>query len=134
MKKRFFSFPAILLICLCLSGCQTQQPLCRVVTRVDIACEHDGIPIRRVYTDTKKMEAVLLYMRLLRPKGVPQADPEAVDADVYEITVSLSDGQQHIYRQKAHRYFQEAASLWESIAPEKAAGLYSLMRHYESDL
>lgn len=134
MKKKISLLIALCLVIATMWGCQrTKRPLCRVVTQVDITCDHDGLPIRRHYTETEKMEAVLLYLRLLRPSGPPITDPDTIDADIYEITVSLSDGQQRIYRQKDHRYFRDALNGWQNISPERASGLYSLMRHYESD-
>lgn len=135
MKKKILVLLTISLAVAAMCGCQrTRRPLCRVVTQVDIACDHEGLPIRRHYTDTEKMEAVLLYLRLLRPGDAPATDPERIDADVYEITVSLSDGQQKVYRQKDHRYFRDALNGWQNVAPERAARLYNLMRHYESDV
>ena len=135
MKKKISLFIALCLVLAAMRGCQrAKRPLCRVVTQVDIACDHDGLPIRRHYTETEKMEAVLLYLRLLRPSGPPITDPDTVDADIYEITVSLSDGQQRIYRQKDHRYFRDALNGWQNVAPDRASRLYTLMRHYESDL
>lgn len=135
MKRKFLVF---LLLCgavLCLWGCRSQQRiLCRFVTQVDIACDHEGVPIRRHYTNTKKMEAVLLYLRLLRTGRPPAVDPDLVNADVYEITVTLSDGQKHVYAQKDHRYFRKGGTGWMNIPPEQAAGLYEVMRHYESDI
>ena len=79
------------------------------------------------------MQSVLLYLRLLKPFGKPDTDPELVAAPVFEITVQLSDGQRHIYRQKDHRYFSKNALPWENIDPARASGLYALMRHYPSD-
>ena len=135
MKKKKTILIATILIIAAMCGCQNQRkPLCRVVTQVDIACDHAGIPIRRHYTDTEKIEAVLIYLRLLNPGGAPAKNPDEIDADVYEITVSLSDGQKKVYRQKDHRYFREAIGSWQSVAPDRAARLYTLMRHFESDL
>lgn len=135
MKKKNLLLIAMIFVIAAMYGCQSQEkPLCRVVTQVDIACDHEGIPIRRHYTDTEKMEAVLLYLRLLNPGGAPTKNPDQIDADIYEITVSLSDGHKKVYRQKDHRYFREAIGGWQSIAPDRAARLYTLMRHYGSDL
>lgn len=135
MKKKFSLFVMLCVAVTAMCGCQNKsRPLCRVVTQVDITCDHEGIPIHRHYTETEKMEAVLLYLRLLRPGGQPVTDPDTVNADIYEITVSLSDGQQRVYRQKDHRYFREALSGWQNIAPDRASRLYTLMRHYQSDL
>ena len=135
MKKKMIPFLMLSLAAFFLCGCQKEQrPLCRIVTQVEITCDHNGLPISRRYTDDEKMQAVLLHLRLLHPAGIPDIDPEVVDADVYEIVVTLSNGQQRIYRQKDHRYFRKPSSGWQSIPPEQASRLYALMRHFESDL
>ena len=135
MKRKIIIFLLLCIAAVSLWGCRSQQRvLCRFVTRVDISCDYKGVPVRRHYTDTKKMEAVLLYLRLLRPSGPPVVDPNTVDGDIFQITVTLSDGQQNIYSQKAHRYFCKGSASWMNISPEQAAGLYEVMRHYESDI
>ena len=120
-----------------LSGCikndTLQKPLCRVVTQVDISCQTEHMLIQRHYTHPEKMEYVLLYLRLLKPSGKPDVDPEQLDKAVYHITVSLSDGTKRLYRQKAHQYFSKDSRTWEKIDPEKAAGLYRLMEKIPSD-
>ena len=137
MKKIIKLF---VLFCFCafiISGCSKNDtpanPLCRVVTRVDISCQHENILIQRHYTQNEKMESVLLYLRLLKPLGKPQTDPDSIDAEIFEITVHLSDGKQRIYRQKAHRYFSQQTRPWETIDPQQASMLYSIMRHLPSD-
>lgn len=131
----------IFLIC-CLSvtimcGCGVNnvlpEPLCRVVTQVDISCQTEHMLIQRHYTHPDKMEYVLLYLRLLKPLGKPDTDPEQINKDVYEITVHLSDGSKKLYRQKAHRYFSRESRPWETIDPAQAAGLYQLMQKLPSD-
>ena len=117
------------------SGCSKQdaKPLCRVVTGVEISCQHQDVQIRRHYTDTEKMEYVLIYLRLLKPLGRPDADPNTINADVYEITLELSDGNKKHYLQKDHRYFLKDTGTWQSISPEQAEGLYRLMRKIPGD-
>ena len=137
MKKFTLLFILFCFGTVIISGCSKQNtqlvPQCRVVTRVDISCVHEKGLIQRNYTDSEKMESVLLYLRLLKPFGKPETDPELIDAAVFEITVHLSDGDRHIYRQKDHRYFSENSHPWKKIDPTKASGLYALMRHYASD-
>lgn len=135
MKKRWNWIWALCFWMLILSGCQQKEPptACRVVTQVDIFCQHEDVQIRRHYTQPQKMEYVLLYLRLLEPQGVPQIDPEQVDADVYEITVKLSDGETKVYRQKDHRYFSEGTQPWQAIDPEQASLFYRLLGQIPSD-
>lgn len=137
MKKAVKRFVLFCFSVLIMSGCGKNDaqtsPLCRVVTQVDIACRREDLLIQRFYTDPEKMESVLLYLRLLKPLGKPETDPEPLYKDVYKITVHLSDGKKRIYRQKAHRYFSKDSRTWEKIDPEYASGLYSLMRRFPSD-
>lgn len=137
MKKITKLFCLFCFTAFMISGCGTgdarPKPLTRVVTRVDIACRREQMLIHRHYTDTEKMESVLLYLRLLEPVGKPDTDPERILRDQYQITVHLSDGKKRIYRQKAHRYFSADARRWKMIDPEQAAGLYTLMRRLPSD-
>lgn len=137
MGKVAKGFVLFCFIAVIMTGCgknnAKQAPLCRVVTQVDISCRREDILIQRHYTDTKKMESVLLYLRLLKPLGKPETDPENLNKDVYEITIQLSDGNTKIFRQKAHRYLSRGDRPWEMIDPEQAYGLYTLMRHYPSD-
>lgn len=137
MKKAIKLFILFCFSAVIMCGCGTNntpaQPLCRVVTQVDISCRKEHMLIQRHYTDTEKMEYVLLYLRLLKPLGKPDTDPDALDKDVYEITVHLSDGNRRIYRQKAHKYFSWDSRPWEMINSAQASGLYALMEHLPSD-
>ncbi len=135
MKKQFKLFIVSCFLIFTLFGCakKTAQPTLRVVTGVEISCKYKDVPIRRYYTDSKKIEYVLLYLRLLKPSATNQARPETTDGDVYEITLQLLDGGQRIYRQMDHRYLCQNTGPWQSIAPEQAEGLYRLMRKLPSD-
>ena len=134
--KSLIKFLSPVLLVLFLLGCQknTQpRPLCRVVTQVDILCQSDSQPLQRCYTDENKMRAVLLYLRLLRIGKPPEINPDTVSADVYLITVSLSDGTQKTYTLKDHQYFKKGTEGWLSIPPTQAADLYRLIWFYDSD-
>ncbi len=120
-----------------MSGCSRNNPpvfpLCRVVTQVDISCQKENMVLNRHYTQSEKMESVLLYLRLIKPLGKPENDPDTVEREIYRITVHFSDGEKRIYRQKAHRYLSVDGKPWKTIDPEQAAQLYALMQHYPSD-
>ncbi len=124
-------------VCIIMSGCAKSNtkndPFCRVVTQVDITCQHEDLFIERHYTDTEKIESVLIYLRLLKPLTIAESDPDGIDADIYEINVHLSDGARRIYRQKAHRYISKDFRAWKDVDPGHAAQLYALMRHFPSD-
>lgn len=119
-----------------LSGCISEkpapQPLCKVVTQVDITCQQKDMLIHRHYTDSQKMQFVLLYLRLLNPRHTSQPVPEQTE-DLYEIRILFSNGSQRVYRQKFHRYLSRDDAPWQTISPQQAAGLYTLMRALPSD-
>ena len=133
--KRLISFLMLALLLFPLAfGCrQKDQPSFRFVTQLDIYFQYNDIHLQRHYTTDEKIEAVLLYMRLLHTEDAPVTDPEAITSDTYTITVSFSDGSQQTHIQKAHRYFRRHGSGWQTIQPRQAAQLYALMRHYPSD-
>ena len=116
-------------------GCSPKKSYMQshLVTQVDISCQHKDVKFSRHYTDEQKMSYVLLYLRLLKPLGTPETDPQAIDGDECRITVQLSDGRQKIYTQKAHRYFSGTAQLWQRIDPAQAAGLYRLIQVLPAD-
>ncbi len=137
MKKVIKIFLVIYFFATIMSGCGTVDssaiPICRVVTQVDISCRQENMFLQRHYTDSKKMESVLLYLRLLKPLGKPNTDPDSIARETYNITIHFSDGQKRVYRQKAHRYLSIDNHPWRAIDPEQASELYALMGYYPSD-
>ena len=133
--KRMISFGVLVLLLFPLTfGCrQKNQPAFRFVTQVDISFHYNDILLQRHYTSDEKIEAVLLYMRLLHTGEAPAINPEDITTDTYGIIVSFSDGTRQTHIQKAHRYFRRHGSGWQTIQPLQAAQLYELMRHYHSD-
>ena len=133
--KRLISFAILVLFLFPLTfGCrQKSQPVFRFVTQVDISFRYNDILLQRHYTSDEKIEAVLLYMRLLHTGDAPTVNPEDITTDTYGITVSFSDGTRQTHTQKAHRYFRRHGSGWQTIQPLQAAQRYELMRHYPSD-
>ena len=136
MKKKIFLIFLLLFAGLSLCGCSrihSEKPLFRVVTAVDVSCRQENVEISRHYETFEKMEAVLLYIRLADKGRTPETNPETLAADTWQICVQLSDGQQHIYKQKDHRYFYRPRQGWRTLDPAHAAKLYALLRRYESD-
>ena len=134
MKRWFGFFLLPLLLIAVLSGsAKPERAKCRYVTQIDVDCQVDGQLQHIRYTDQEKMRAVLLYLRLLRTEKVPTDAPEIRDADVFEITVSLSNGAQRKYIQKDHSYFRKGNDTWQYIQPQQAAELKRLLFFFESD-
>lgn len=133
--KHFFA--KLLLICLPLtlfSGCKKQTPdLPNIASRIEISCQHKDVLVQRNYTDQDKMQAVLIYLRLLKPQGIAQADPLSLQKDVFEINIHLFDGQIHNYKQTGHRFFKKGHQVWKNISQDEAVRLYQILLKYESD-
>lgn len=109
------------------------QPVYRTVTQVDVVTEYKDQLIHRHYNTPEKMRPMLLYLRLLKPYGKP-VQPNEADDNVFLISISLSDGRQHYYRQASHRYFSKGNGPWKHIDPGQAAQLYDILRQLPSDL
>ena len=126
------------ILCICtalLCGCREKEPdaASRLVSQVDITCQEEDVQISRHYTDPQKMENVLLYLRLLKPKITPQAEASAAEGEIYHIRVRRADNTEILYWQKDHRYFAKGQEPWREIEPEQADGLYRLIRQMDSD-
>ena len=133
--KKYTIFFLLALYCL-LPGCSRSHlpaPLCRVVTQVDVFSSRDDIPHLRSYTATGKVEAVLLYLRLLKPLHPAGTDADSMSGDVFTIRLQFSDGTHRLYRQKSHRYIARDDGPWLTLEPELAADLYRLLRSLPSD-
>lgn len=125
----------LLLLFFCLCGCSKQQrPACNVVTQIDITCTYGNQQLQRCYTDSEKMQAVLLYMRLLRNDKTADTAAQPLAATDFQITVSMSDGTKRFYHQKDYRFFQKNDGGWQRIPPEQAMELYRLIHFYDSDV
>ena len=133
MKKAVKLWCLLFSCILLLSGCAKKETSAyRVVTAVDISFRYEDMLLQRHYTQSDKVESVLLYLRLLKPLGKTTV-PTGNDRDLYHITVLFSDGSTKQYQQRAHRFLNRREHIWEIIDPGYAANLYALMRHYPSD-
>lgn len=139
MNKRGKLFPLLILVLFIFSGCSRihtpdeTSPDLRMVTRVDVACTRDGETIRRSYTAPEKLEAMLLYLRLLDPQGRADTNPEELVGTASEITLHFSNGQNRVYRQRGDRFLSKDAEPWQNIDREHAEKLYPLLLLMDSD-
>ena len=132
--KKLFVFLALFPIILCGCGKKNSSVTPNYVTGVDIICSQNGKNFSIKYQDNEKVEAVLLYLRLLEPRQLPVNVPKPDDPSLYEIHVHLSNGETRLYKQVDHRFFWHAKAGWRGIPPEQASGLYALLRYYPTDL
>jgi hypothetical protein len=134
MKKDVKTRYLLFLFLFLLSGCgKNFSPAYRAVTAVDISFRYEDMLLQRHYTQSDKIESVLLYLRLLKSLGTTTEHATGDNRDVYDIAVRFSDGTTKHYLQKSHRFLSRRAHVWERIDPGQAANLYALMRHYPSD-
>lgn len=140
MKKYPAILIAVMLCGLILSGCSRNhtsrptEPAIRYVTKVDVTCKKDQAALRWQYTDSEKMEAILLYLRTLRRSGTAQVDPQRVEGDHFEILLHYSDGSRRVYYQHADRYLSQDYKPWEQIDHKQAQDLYPLLESMPSDV
>lgn len=136
MKKKFLIPVFLCFFLVFLPGCSKKaaqaKPLCRVVTAAEIIGQEKGVQIHRKYTDTQKIQWVLLYLRTIEPDIRPTVPPEN-PASRYEICLTFSSGERKIFRQAAHRFFCAQPRSWHAIDPAQAAGLYALLRQVPGD-
>ena len=134
MRKFAKIFCLAVAVAVLLTGCGQKESAAgsRVVTGVQVTFQEEDVQLFRHYTQEQKMEYVLLYLRLLKKKGLAKPQPDTVRRE-YCITVTRADGSRTVYRQRAHRYLSVDGSPWENIAPAQAAELYKLLRYVPSD-
>ena len=132
MKQKKLAF--ILCLLIALSGCTGKKPpqSGRVVTKIDVACTKDDVQHLLAYRQPQKIEAVLNYLRCVKYRGKPESNPEALPGELYEITVTNSDGTNRIYRQKENRYLYRGGS-WETIDPNWGNYLFLLLKLMPGD-
>lgn len=137
MKKSVFGISVILSILLLLAGCRsTPEPTeaaCRIVTQISVTYDNGPIHLRREYSSTEKMRAILHYLRWIDPYGTPSEDPEMAQGSTFRIVVLCANGSEKIYLQKADRFMQIDGAPWQTIDPERAITLSQMVAEMESD-
>ncbi len=117
-----------LLLPLLLWGCSRSkipaEPMCRVVTQVGVAATIDGEVYAYTHTDSKEMESVLCYLRLLQKGKKADIDPDSFRSDSYRITIYYSDGQSTTYRQLHTDFLQIDDGPWQTIDGAKMELLF----------
>lgn len=107
-------------------------PPCHVVTEVSVSWAEGGTEYRRTYTDQRKMEKLLLYLRSLKPQP-PSVTPELLDTPKYQITLRLSDDSQVFFTQYGLSFFSKADGSIQLIDAEKAARLALILEAIPED-
>lgn len=134
--KRVCLLLVMILAMVGLSGChigQKDDHVCRVVTGISIVHHVGDATSTRDYSDPKKMELFLTYLRLLKPSILARTDPEEIAADSYRITLRFSDGSEKNYYQHGNRYLSENCQPWREVDPKYAGSLDELFRSTPGD-
>ena len=121
----------LILLCSTLSGCSRadtpQQPVCRVVTQIDVAAAHDGTVSYHTFTDSENMETLLNYLRQLHPGTTTDIEAGTFRTDAYEITVSYSDGNQTTYYQIYNDFLKKDHGAWKQVDTDQGATLFPIL-------
>ena len=123
----------LLALCFMLTGCVRAEklPVCRVVTGVQVELQQNGKLLRRSYTKTESVQAMLNYLRILKPYG--PVIPEAGDGDGCRITLQFSHGPDTVYLQQGNSYLCCDGGRWETIDGNRATLLYPMLLLMPSD-
>lgn len=102
-----------------------------IVKRVEVTLQQPEALTLRYYTQEKKMEAVLNYLRLSKYAGIPKSPPGSAFRDHCRVTVYLSPGGSHTYDLLDWQYLSRDGSAWELA--ELPAGFLLLLQKLPSD-
>ena len=129
-------FCLAMVLCIMVSGCgrkHTQNAAgSNVATQVEIHSITPAETVSRFYTQPAKIEAVLIYLRLLRPRGPVRLPEKGID-NYYEIIVHLSDGSSRMHRQCADQYATSLQGWWGIIDRRYGQQLSRLIQYIPSD-
>ncbi len=130
-------FCLALCFCILFSGCHrisnNENVVPDLVRSVSVYYQRKDTTFHRTYTNTQKIDVILYYIYTLSPHGKASQDPESYLGDRCRITVTLTSGKTHIYRQFGAEYFSADHKPWQKIDKSKASVLFHLLAHMESD-
>ena len=137
MRKRYGFYLLVLLIPTLISGSALRNRKSvtapALVTQIDVTCHREYSSFTRRYTQPRKIEPILNYLRMLTYHGRPETDPERLAGNAYEITLHYANGRTSTYRQRGDRYLSKDGQPWEILRPEQAGLLFPLLESTASD-
>ena len=116
------------------SGChqvetpKPTRPLCTYITQIDVFYQQSGNDIHLQFTDDKRIEPVLHYLRLLKNYGDADNEPALSDVTEYRLILTASDGTQQLFRQKGAACLSWDDAAWQVLDPRQAQLLAPLLR------
>ena len=134
---KVFSYFLLVFVLSTLNGCGKadlpDQPLCRVVTTIDVTAAHNGTVSHYIYSHSDKMETLLNYLRMVHPDASTDMAPDTFRADAYQITVSFSDGNHSTYYQIYNEFLKKDDGSWMRIDADQGATLYPILCSMPTD-
>lgn len=129
----------IVLLALLLTGCTYYAPpgeshASRVITAIEVTASESAQLRHYRYTTEEKMQAIMNYLRRVRPDLTTAISPDTFRTDAYRITLYLSDGTQTVYHQLYSDYLQKDGGLWRSIDAGQGAALSRLLHELPPDM
>jgi len=123
-----------ILLVVMLTGCTKKEaplPTHRVVTGVLVEYRAGAQQLQRTYTRPENIQAVLNYLRILRPQG--PVIPEEGNNNGCRITLHYSQGPDTVYLQQGNSYLSQGNGTWATIDSKRASLLYPLLLLLPSD-
>ena len=123
----------LLILCFMLTGCAKKEPppAHRVVVGVQVEYRHSSQLLHRTYTRPENIEAILNYLRILKPFG--PVVPEESNGNGCRITLRYSHGPDTVYLQQGNAYLSRDNGDWATIDSTRASLLYPLLLLLPSD-
>lgn len=122
----------VLVLLLLFTGCVPHyEPAYRVVTAVSVTVSHQAQLRHYRYTDHPRIQAVLNYLRRLKPYAPQDIAPETFRSDAFRIILHRSDGTETVYHQIADGFLQKNGGPWHRVDPAHASSLSRLLGQLE---
>lgn len=105
-----------------------------MVTQVNVVYRNGSRTIQRQYRSTEKIDQILFYLYGISSGTPAKTDPEAFLSDSCTITLILSNGENHIYRQKGSCHLSVDCRPWQRIDEKKGGRLLALVTGLPADI
>lgn len=115
------------------SGCGRKKTGVRVVDRIFVQWEADGMPVQQIYENPDKMQLILNRLRTLGQRFSSETDPDRLDVPAVTVTLLYSDRTQKQYQIKPDRYVRIGQAPWQQADPRQVTSLRLLLQSLPGD-
>jgi hypothetical protein len=125
----------ILVACL-LAGCggKSRPSSSRVVNKITVSYQENGINIVKNFTTQYKMRQILNQFRLLGQKYSPIIDPDTLITQVFQVQLLFSDGSRRTYQTRGDRYIRTDDGAWQQTDAVRLQRLNALLLQLPADI